>query len=228
MTATLEQELLDLAGGWPLLLGLINRRLAADLRTPGGDIEVAAAYAARRLRQEGRQALDVTDDGNRESAAAATIGYSLGILGTSDQLRFSELGIFAEDADVPLPVAGLLWQGTAGLSSAQTSELCDRLDSLALVSATMDGHVRMLVIHDVIRDYARHHLGEDQGAAQAALIHAARSLTHPDSVMGSRSIPDNEPADGTSWWRLPGKRRVRPPVAVPDVSLASGRNDGRT
>jgi hypothetical protein len=32
MAARQEQELLDVAGGWPLLLSLINRRLADDLR----------------------------------------------------------------------------------------------------------------------------------------------------------------------------------------------------
>ena len=116
MRRALERELLDLAGGWPLLLGLINRRLAADLHAPGGDIEVVAADAARRLRREGRQALDVADTGSREGAVAATVNYSLEALEVGSADRFWELGIFAEDAEVPLAVVGLLWQGMTGLS----------------------------------------------------------------------------------------------------------------
>jgi hypothetical protein len=49
-----ERELMNLARGYPLLLNLINRRLAHDLRVPGGVIGAAAAEAARRLRNEGR------------------------------------------------------------------------------------------------------------------------------------------------------------------------------
>jgi WD40 repeat protein len=191
-----ERELLELAGGWPLLLSLINRRLAADLRAPGGDIGLATAEAARRLRVEGRHALDVADSGARENAVAATIDYSLETLGSDDQARFRELGIFAEDAEVPLAVVGLLWHGTADLSQAETEALCDRMDQLSLVSLAWAGQVRVLAMHDVIRDYAGRRLGQGTQSAHAALVGEARALTRPTAPAGPGSA-------GAGWWRLP-------------------------
>ena len=115
MDARRERELLDLTGRWPLLLNLVNHRLAGDINR-GAAIDTAAA-AASRLKAGGPAALDVTDSGQRETAVAATVGYSLDVLAEADRDRFFELGVFAEDAEIPLPVAGLLWQGTAGLGA---------------------------------------------------------------------------------------------------------------
>ena len=66
-----EEDLLELAGGWPLLLSLVNGRLAEDLGR-GRDIDAAARGAAERLRRDGPAALDVTDAGSRQVAAAAS------------------------------------------------------------------------------------------------------------------------------------------------------------
>ena len=52
MAGYLERDLLELYGGWPLLLGLINRRLANELRS-GASVDVAAADAAGKLRPQG-------------------------------------------------------------------------------------------------------------------------------------------------------------------------------
>jgi WD40 repeat protein len=192
-----EPELLDLAKGYPLLLSLINRRLADDLRSPGGSIGTAAAEAARRLREDGRHALDVTDDRARESAVAATIDYSLEVLAPGDQERFRELGVLSRAAEVPTRVVGLLWEGTAGLSQAETAGLCDRLDGLSLISLRQSRQV--LVMHDVIRDYAARGLGGRGQAVHAALINAARSLIEPTSIASSGGTG----AEVVPWWRLP-------------------------
>lgn len=190
-----ERELLDLARGYPLLLRLINRRLADDLRAPGGSIGSAAAEAVRRLREDGRHALDVADDQARESAVAATIDYSLGVLTSGDQERFRELGVFSEDAEVPVRVVGMLWKDTAGLTQVETATLCDRLDGLPLISLRRSR--QELVMHDVIRDYAARGLGgKGQQAVHAALINAARSLIGPTAnTVGTGA--------DVSWWRLP-------------------------
>ena len=85
---------------------------------------------------------------------AATAGYSLDALDSGDRDRFFELGIFADDADIPLFAAALLWQGTAGLSAAAAESLGERLDGLSLLTLAWAGEVRVMVLHDVIRDFA--------------------------------------------------------------------------
>ena len=186
-----ERELLDLTGRWPLLLNLVNHRLAADINR-GAAIDTAAAAAASRLKAGGPAALDVTDSGQRETAVAATVGYSLDMLAEADRDRFFELGVFAEDAEIPLPVAGLLWQGTAGLDAEEAASLCERLDGLSLLTLAWAGDVQVLVLHDVIRDFALSRLGpQGTRAAHAALIEAAR---------GTFPAGDQETA---GWWRLP-------------------------
>jgi hypothetical protein len=76
MAGHVEESLLELAGGWPLLLGVINGRLVEDL-SRGGNIDATARGAARRLRRDGPAALDIKDMESRQLAVAATIRYSL-------------------------------------------------------------------------------------------------------------------------------------------------------
>ena len=201
MAAGLERDLLDLTGRWPLLLNLVNHRLAGDVDR-GAHIDTAAAAAAGRLRERGPAALDITDSGQRQTAVAATVGYSLDALDSGDRDRFFELGIFAEDAEVPLSAVALLWQGTAGLSAAAAESLCERLDGLSLLTLAWAGEVRVMVLHDVIRDFALSRLGPaGQAGAHAALISAARPVTGPGAAPGA--LPRNGEGGGTAWWRLP-------------------------
>ena len=193
-----EQDLLELTGRWPLLLDLVNRRLTDDLEC-GAGIDKAAATAAGQLRQRGPAALDIADSGKRETAVAATIDYSLDALAPAERARFAELGIFSEDADISVTMAAMLWQRTGGLSPAASESLCERLHGLSLLTlAWAGGDSRVLVIHDVIRDFTLRRLGPGgQAAAHAALIDAARQLTGTARESGS---PQRE---GTAWWRLP-------------------------
>jgi hypothetical protein len=201
MAAGLERDLLDLTGRWPLLLNLVNHRLAGDV-DHGAHIDVAAAAAAGRLRERGPAALDITDSGQRQTAVAATVGYSLDALDSGDRDRFFELGIFAEDAEIPLSAAALLWQGTAGLSADAAESLCERLDGLSLLTLTWVGEMQVMVLHDVIRDFALSRLGPaGQAATHAALIKAARPVTGPGAASGA--LPRNGEGGGTAWWRLP-------------------------
>ena len=201
MAAGLERDLLDLTGRWPLLLNLVNHRLAGDVDR-GAHIDVAAAAAAGRLRERGPAALDITDSGQRQTAVAATVGYSLDALDSGDRDRFFELGIFAEDAEIPLSAVALLWQGTAGLSAAAAESLCERLDGLSLLTLAWAGEVRVMVLHDVIRDFALSRLdAAGQAGAHAALISAARPVTGPGAASGA--LPRNGEGGGTAWWRLP-------------------------
>ena len=179
--------------GQPPLAGDVDR---------GAHIDVAAAAAAGRLRERGPAALDITDSGQRQTAVAATVGYSLDALDSGDRDRFFELGIFAEDAEIPLSAVALLWQGTAGLSAAAAESLCERLDGLSLLTLAWAGEVRVMVLHDVIRDFALSRLGPaGQAGAHAALISAARPVTGPGAAPGA--LPRNGEGGGTAWWRLP-------------------------
>lgn len=175
-----EEELLELAAGWPLLLGLINGRLAEDLGR-GGGIDAAARDAAERLLRDGPSALDIKDEESRQLAVAATIGYSLDTLDAADQDRFCQLGIFAEDAEVPLPLITALWQATAttGIANADAVVLCERLDGLSLASLAWAGDKKVMVVHDVIRDFARSTLGSERVAELNGVLLAAGAAGLP-------------------------------------------------
>jgi hypothetical protein len=200
MAAQREQELLELTSGFPLQLNLVNRRLADDLRRPGGAIDAAAAAAGRRLRLAGPSALDITDSGRRQTAVTATVDYSLDALKATDRDRFFELGAFAEDLAVPITVIGLLWQGSARLSMVATEALCERLDELSLVTLVWDGDVLALVLHDVIRDVALGRLDSARRtAAHAALICAARQLAEPAEVGVPATVGDQQEGKTAVW-----------------------------
>jgi hypothetical protein len=155
-------------------------------------MDTAALAAISRLRAGGPAALDVTDSDQRGTAVAATVGYSLDVLKEADRERFFELGVFGEDAEIPLPVAGLLWQGMAGMGALEAESLCERLDGLSLLTLAWAGEVRVLVLHDVIRDFALSRLGPaGTTVAHAALIGTARS-----------TLPAGD-QDAAGWWRLP-------------------------
>jgi NB-ARC domain/WD domain, G-beta repeat/APAF-1 helical domain len=203
MPGRLERELLGLAGGWPLLLTLVRDRLAEDLRR-GGSIGAAAADAAARLQQAGPAALDIQDPGSRQRAVAAAVDYSLDALAAADRDRFYELGIFAEDAEIPLAVVALLWRGTAGLGEEASRELCERLDGLSLASMALAGDMRVMVIHDVIRDFAARRLGgAGSAAAHKVLVRAARRLAGQAEAEMLGGSAQRVAGGGTAWWRLP-------------------------
>jgi len=189
----LERQLFDLAGGWPLLLSLINRRLADEVRRHGVEVDAAAKDAVRRLALPGRTALDITDSGKRETAVAASIDYSLDALSARERDRFIELGIFPEDTEITLGVAALLWQATGDLSDAGAWALCDRLDALSLLSLAGAGDGRVLLLHDVVRDFAFARLGNQR-----------RAIVHATSVDAARPLA-RAPESGaaTEWWHLP-------------------------
>ena len=130
---------------------------------------------------------------------------SLDGLDTGDRGRFFELGIFAEDAEIPVAMAALLWQGTAGLSAAESESLCDQLDRLSLLTLAWAGPVPVIIMHDVIRDYALHLLGSARRAVvHGALVDAARQATGPDAAAGlPRDREDGAEIRGREWWRLP-------------------------
>src|SRR5690606_13297731 len=187
-----RRRLREAAGGWSLLLTLVNTRLVDDVNQ-GAQVNAAAEHAVARLRQAGPAALDISDSGQRSTAVKATIDYSLEVLAAGMRERFLELGIFAEDVEVPVDVVALLWRGTAGLSPEQSHRLCEDLAGLSLVTLLWaEGDRRVVALHDVVRSYARSELNEDPkrlAEANRLMIEEARRL-----------VPGTETPE---WWRLP-------------------------
>ena len=198
MAARVEEDLLELAGGWPLLLSLVNGRLVEEL-SRGADIGAAARDATERLRRDGPAALDIKDAESRQLAVAATIGYGLDTLDAADQDRFCQLGIFAEDAEVPMPLITALWQATAaaGIDETDAAALCERLDGLSLVSLAWVGDQKVTVVHDVVRDFARSMLGPERVAELNGVLLAAVAEAVP-----AATPPNHDGGPMVAWWKL--------------------------
>lgn len=195
MNPGVVSDLVGLTGRWPLLLFLVNARLR-DEHGAGTNADVAARRAAERLGRTVPAVLDVTVASQRETAVLATVEHSLEALGAFDRARFLELGVFPEDAEIPVTVVELLWRGTAGLTSKQAERLCGRLQDLSLVSRRhARGTTPSITIHDVVRSAVRSEGGlgkEHVEAANRDLLDEARNL-----------IPDDDLTADAEWWRLP-------------------------
>ncbi|GAA0848402.1 NB-ARC domain-containing protein [Streptosporangium amethystogenes subsp. fukuiense] len=188
-------SLMGLTGRWPLLLDLVNARLRDEY---GGGVnpDVAARRAVERLGRAGPATLDVTVPRQRETAVRVTVEHSLEALGVFDRARFLELGVFPQDADIPVGIVELLWRATAGLTPEQTERLCARLHDLSLISRhRTEGTVSSVTIHDVIRSHLRSEYGLGRERVEAVnrdFLDEARNL-----------IPDDDLAADAEWWRLP-------------------------
>jgi hypothetical protein len=112
--ATQAVELGKLAarlGEWAaLLLKLVNgflRNRVADTRQP---LVRAIAGVNQRLDAKGLSAFDASDEIDRTKAVARTMDVSLELLKEDNRSRFGELGVFPEDANVPVGIVACLWQ----------------------------------------------------------------------------------------------------------------------
>ncbi|MET9064193.1 NB-ARC domain-containing protein [Streptosporangium sandarakinum] len=196
MRLSLQHVLLELTGGWPLLLALVNSRLVEDVRR-GADVNAAAEQAFARLRQAGPAALDITDSGQRGTAVKATVHYSLDVLDSHKRERFLELGIFPEDVIIPIDVVALAWRGTANLTTEQTQRICEELAGLSLISIQwIDGRKPALTLHDVLRSFIRSEDG--LGVQRRAEVNRAM-LAEAHSLFASKAGEQGNVA----WWELP-------------------------
>jgi WD40 repeat protein len=182
------EGLLAATGRWPVLLGLVNAAVRADL--DGGRLpEESMREILHELHTTGPTALDVTDATERHTAVARTIGVSLSRLTAQQRARYGELAVFAQDVAIPIPVLARYLHTTAGWSPFQIHRYCRRLTELGLVSDYRHDEVGL---HDVIHAYLREQTHHQRAELNRALIDAHRSLV--------------EQADGVSaWWQLPGQ-----------------------
>jgi WD40 repeat protein len=182
-------RLLALAGGWPLLLALINGALRRAVRD-GQEVAVAAAALAQRLEEEGPAVLDVHQKRLRQQAVGSTVQASLALLPERDAQRYRELAVFPEDTDIPAEVLQRLWHRTGGLTPLQVDELRADLVAQALVSAAPGSGLRL---HDVLRNYLRRDAEEAVAETNRRLLEAYR-----------QALPaSGDPAQRSAWWLLP-------------------------
>ena len=206
--------LLAATGRWPLLLRLVNKILTSAKQS-GADVRTAGAQLLARLRTSGPAAVDdllgedisslrVGVPSERARAVRATIEASTSLLSPSDTLRFMELGVFAEDETIPFDLAARLWRMTAGMDELEATRLCGRLTELALVSSSHQGTgVAGVRLHDVVRDFLRGELGQQQLASlnRRLLDGIGMKLSNGTTGGGAPGVSQ------VTWWEMGSHER---------------------
>ncbi|MFJ4572107.1 NB-ARC domain-containing protein [Streptomyces sp. NPDC088846] len=195
--------LIQVSGRWVLLLRLTNRVIAEQNAT-GADAHGAAERILHRLRVHGPATVDdpaatwdLDDPSQRNRAVKASIEAATTLLPPGGASRFAELGIFAEDEAIPVPLVALLWQATSGLAEDQARALCLDLARLSLLTLDpLDGG--RISLHDVIRDYLRVQLDESALIRLNGLLADAVSAALPPAQPLAPTAPDPERA----WWQV--------------------------
>ncbi|WP_329392204.1 NB-ARC domain-containing protein [Streptomyces sp. NBC_01716] len=201
----LAARLVDATGRWALLLRMANQHLAMQTAT-GADLAGSAEQLLERLERLGPASADnpylepdLDDPAQRSAAVRASIEAATELLPPGGGRRFAELGVFAADEVVPLPLVCTLWGATADLDEAGARRLCKHMSDLSLLTLDSGTPGGTLSLHDVVRDYLRAELGDDLVAVNARLL---------DAVATTEAVPDAPAArDGTSvpaWWTVSG------------------------
>jgi hypothetical protein len=210
LNPTIVDELVEVCGRWPLLLGVVNANLVSATQR-GTDVSVAATEVLERLREPGPAGIDeLSEKGRgpdvrqatlRTRTVAAAITASISLLDQLDADRFAELGVFAEDETIPFTLVSQLWQATGGLDEPQAAQLCARLNELSLVSFVYSPEPwsRGLTLHDVVRDFLRTELGPQRLADLNGLLLDTVASHLPISA-ALDSGPDGSPR--VAWWEL--------------------------
>ncbi|MCX5174071.1 NB-ARC domain-containing protein [Streptomyces virginiae] len=193
--------ILAVTGGWPLLLRLANRLIAADLET-GSDPADATRDVLERLRAHGPVGvdptipLDVDDPKERRKAVRATVEAATRLLTPEDTRRFVELCVFAEDESIPVALVVRLWHGERDGSRAR--ELIRTLANLSLLTLHSEGG-GFISLHDVVRDYLQRQLTD----RQLSLVHGKLTRAMALGLAPAEPLVADDPSPETSWWETP-------------------------
>jgi WD40 repeat protein len=141
-------DLAERLGNYPLLLGAVNGVLRKQMAKPNQTMTDALSYVNERLDARGLSAFDSKNPQERHEAVTTTFDVSLDFLDNDDGERYLQLGIFPEDARVPVNVLAALWN----CSEIDAEDLCERLHNASLIQ-DYDG--ASIQLHDVVRDYLR-------------------------------------------------------------------------
>lgn len=184
-------DLLALTGHWPVLLAIVDNTLG-QLTRYGMAPAQAAQHLRDRLRADGPAALDISDAGSREEVVAATVEAGMALLPPGSLERYSELAVFAEDSEIPIETAALLWSATGGLTRARVGSLCAEFADASLIGS-LSFSAGTFRIHDVLRAYLQHRLGAEKTKALHAML-----LSTVQAELGGTTETEPRP-----WWKLP-------------------------
>ena len=140
----------------------------------------------KRLDSKGLVAFDARNETDRTKAVALTIGVSLDLLDEARQPRFGELGIFPEDADVPIDIVTRFWAETGGgLDAGETEDFLSELFDLSLL-LELDLDQRTLRLHDTIRHFLRDLAGNERLiAGHKSLLRALNGIESSSDIAAS-------------------------------------------
>jgi WD40 repeat protein len=158
-------------GEWALLLKIVNSFLRDRIANARQSVSRTIIDVNRRLDAKNLIAFDARDATERNQAVARTIGVSLELLSNVERLRFGDLAVFSEDAEVPIVVAKRLW-AERGLKDLEAEDLLSRLSELSLLY-DFDLQRRVFRLHDTIRHFLRVQAGEIHLIAQHRELVAA-------------------------------------------------------
>jgi NB-ARC domain/WD domain, G-beta repeat/APAF-1 helical domain len=170
-------------GEWALLLKLVNGFLRERVVKSRQSLAHAIAVVNRRLDEKGLIAFDARKEGERTSAVARTIGVSLELLDEGRE-RFGELGLFPEDADIPIGIVARLWAETGHLNETDTDDLLSELYGLSLL-LSVDLDRRAFRLHDTIRHFLR------DAAGKGGLVTQNRRLLRSFDGIAAGSAADS-------------------------------------
>ncbi|MFC9602491.1 NB-ARC domain-containing protein [Streptomyces niveus] len=197
----ISRALVDATGRWALLLRMANQRLVTQAAT-GADPAAAAYQLLTRLRAQGPTGaddpdapLDLNDPKRRNAAVRASIQAATTLLPPDGARRFSELGIFAEDENIPVPLVLRLWQATGHLQESQARALCKQMADMSLLTldtAVPEGAVR---VHDVVRDYQRAELGSELAVVNGIFVDSLAVDLPPTPSPSDTTMPV-----ARAWW----------------------------
>ncbi|MGW0073840.1 NB-ARC domain-containing protein [Streptomyces cellulosae] len=199
----LADALIKATGRWALLLRMVNQFISA-LTATGLTCSEAAEQMSARLRSFGPAGadqdapLELNDPERRNRAVRASIQAATTLLPNRADQRFAELGIFAEDEQIPMRIVTALWRGTAELDEPKSRHLCKQMADLSLVTLNADVEGGALEIHDVIRDYLRAELGSRLSEVNSLFLDALGVELETEPALRS-TASETQP-----WWQLEG------------------------
>ena len=187
LTPSLVDELAEACGNMPLLLRLANRTAEALVSTGKSQDEAARLVLARlRAQFDGAGGLDPADPGQFERAVSASLELAFDLLPPGGRERFAELGVFAEEEQVPVELVARYWGVTCGLEGTEARLLCRDLADLSLIGLSSErGALRL---HDVYRDLLRAELGGRLPQLHTDLVQAV-----------AQALPPAEPFPGSGY-----------------------------
>lgn len=155
-------------GEWAQLLKLVNGFLRDRIVKHRQALPSSLQDVTRRLEARGLAAFDDKRAANYDSrhrSVAAAINTTLELLEDDQRARFRELGIFPEDADVPIGIVSRLWAETGSLDEIATEDLLRDLFDLSLLLG-LDLEHRTFRFHDTTRHFLQDQAGKAGLTAQ--------------------------------------------------------------